>query len=129
MMKSDKKIDMKLKKTVAASYFIEISGCDYKKIDQYSFVKKVMIAFMRETGLKPVKSIHHYYKPQGLTVIWILKESHMAYHSWPEYGYVGLDLFVCGKGVKNLNSALKKVKKKFLSTTRVVVKKIDRGFF
>jgi S-adenosylmethionine decarboxylase len=32
----------------------------------------------------------------GVTGFYILSESHAAFHSYPEYGYLALDIFSCG---------------------------------
>src|SRR5690242_9424932 len=35
----------------------------------------------------------------GLTVVAILSASHCVVHSWPEFGYISVDLFVCNTEV------------------------------
>lgn len=35
------------------------------------------------------------FEPYGLTITLLLAESHIAVHTWPEHGYVALDLFTC----------------------------------
>lgn len=39
----------------------------------------------------------HFFEPWGLTVLLLLSKSHIAIHTWPEYGYVALDIFFCGE--------------------------------
>ena len=34
---------------------------------------------------------------QGMTGTVILSESHIAFHTWPENGYVACDIFTCGE--------------------------------
>jgi S-adenosylmethionine decarboxylase proenzyme len=114
------------KKQVATNYLVELSACDPKKIDQLSFVKKTVSSFIKKSGLTAIRSVHHSYKPHGLTVIWILKESHLAYHSWPEFQYVGLDLFVCGKP-RNLKKGLSVLAKRLQSKKSPRVTKMGRG--
>ena len=42
-------------------------------------------------------SIHsHKLKPQGVSVVTVLKESHLSIHTWPEHGTALADLFTCG---------------------------------
>ena len=31
----------------------------------------------------------------GLTLVWVLAESHLVIHHWPEEGYATIDLHVC----------------------------------
>ncbi|MDP3788303.1 MAG: adenosylmethionine decarboxylase [Candidatus Chromulinivorax sp.] len=33
---------------------------------------------------------------QGMTSMVILSESHIAFHTWPENGFVACDIFTCG---------------------------------
>ncbi|HVX18368.1 MAG TPA: S-adenosylmethionine decarboxylase [Acidimicrobiales bacterium] len=35
--------------------------------------------------------------PPGHTLVFILSESHLALHSWPEKGYINIDLVTCTK--------------------------------
>lgn len=35
----------------------------------------------------------------GYTAVAVLSESHLAIHTWPENGYVGIDIFTCGQDV------------------------------
>lgn len=43
------------------------------------------------------------YTPFGLSIIAILVESHCHLHTWPEHGYLALDLFVCEEQEKAEN--------------------------
>ncbi len=40
----------------------------------------------------------HQFSPHGVTATATLAESHIAIHTWPEYGYFAVDLFFCGAG-------------------------------
>jgi S-adenosylmethionine decarboxylase len=40
---------------------------------------------------------HHDFGPTaGVTALWLLKESHVSVHSWPELNFVAIDCFTCG---------------------------------
>ncbi|MDP2735285.1 MAG: adenosylmethionine decarboxylase [bacterium] len=36
------------------------------------------------------------FSPQGITGVILLAESHIAIHTWPEIGYMAVDVFTCG---------------------------------
>lgn len=38
----------------------------------------------------------HQFEPNGLSGVAVLAESHISFHSWPEKGYMALDIFMCG---------------------------------
>ena len=67
----------------------------------------------------------HQFSPHGVTATATLSESHIAIHTWPEYGYFAADLFFCGCGqpqeaMKLLQTALQ--------AKRVRLREIPRGF-
>jgi S-adenosylmethionine decarboxylase len=39
--------------------------------------------------------IEHEFKPQGFTFIFLLSESHLSIHTFPERDYLAFDLFTC----------------------------------
>jgi len=40
---------------------------------------------------------HHFGEGQGVTGVLLLQESHISIHTWPEYGYAAIDVFMCGE--------------------------------
>jgi S-adenosylmethionine decarboxylase len=50
-------------------------------------------------GLTPLgPPVLHRFPGGGLTGYLLLSESHLAVHTYPEFGYAALDLFSCGSG-------------------------------
>ncbi|MEA2070735.1 MAG: adenosylmethionine decarboxylase, partial [Asgard group archaeon] len=41
----------------------------------------------------------HRFSPMGCSIIIILKETHISLHTWPEFGYAALDIFLCGESL------------------------------
>ncbi|MDQ6621036.1 MAG: adenosylmethionine decarboxylase [Pseudomonadota bacterium] len=46
-------------------------------------------------GLTIVGDCFHQFEPQGVTGTVLLAESHLAVHTWPEHGFVSVDVYVC----------------------------------
>ena len=44
--------------------------------------------------LKGIQVYH--YRPEGVTGVAVLAESHISMHPWSEYSYAAVDVFVCG---------------------------------
>lgn len=42
-----------------------------------------------------VQTASHRFEPQGETRIYILSESHVAVHTYPEHRYVSVDIYIC----------------------------------
>ncbi len=55
---------------------------------------------------------HHQYTPYGYSAIAILKTSHAVIHTWPEHGYLSLDIFICDEFEKG-KKALQELKQTF----------------
>ncbi len=55
----------------------------------------VVSAAVREAGLQVVADQAVPFAGGGATLVWVLAESHLVLHLWPELGRVTLDLHVC----------------------------------
>ena len=42
-----------------------------------------------------VGEVFHTFEPQGVIYVATLLQSHIAIHTWPELGYVSLDIYTC----------------------------------
>jgi len=51
------------------------------------------------------ESFHDFGEGLGVTGALVLAESHLAIHTWPESGYVTLDVFVCNYTADNSDKA------------------------
>jgi S-adenosylmethionine decarboxylase proenzyme len=43
-----------------------------------------------------VEQVFHKFNPHGVSGVVVISESHLAVHTWPEYGYAAVDVFTCG---------------------------------
>src|SRR4051794_32121502 len=75
---------------------MELYSCDLSLIDDLDVVRRHMLEGARCAGATVVSEHFHKFAPQGVSGVVILAESHLAIHSWPEHGYVAVDLFGCG---------------------------------
>lgn len=48
-----------------------------------------------DLNLIVVKKLSHLFSPKGITLVYILSESHLAIHTWPELGMIHIDLVIC----------------------------------
>jgi len=64
------------------------------------------------------------FDPIGYTAIYLLSESHLSIHTWPERGYAAVDLFSC---VPFKHIAVADILKKYFETGEVTDRYIERG--
>ena len=61
-------------------------------------IEKLMDKAIASVGeLTIVDKFHHNFNPYGLSLIYILAESHISIHTWEEYNYISIDLYTCGE--------------------------------
>lgn len=70
--------------------------------------------------------LHQFTPFGGVSGMALIQESHISIHSWPEYGYAALDIFVCGS-VDPYN-AIPVIKKGF-EPEKIQVAELKRGIF
>lgn len=75
---------------------LEFFGCDTQKIDSLPFLRQAIKSAVHKAGLTNLGSRFHQFQPHGVTGFTLLSQSHISFHTWPEYGYLVLDIFTCG---------------------------------
>ena len=88
--------------------FAEWYGCDFSvpALRFASSLRETCLAATRHSGLHCVGDIFHQFHPQGVTGTVLLAESHLAIHTWPESGFVTVDVYVCNYLTDNTQKAL-----------------------
>ena len=62
-----------------------------------------------DSGLTVVGDCFYQFEPQGVTGTVLLAESHIAIHTWPEAGFVTVDVYVCNLQTDNTAKAEQRV--------------------
>lgn len=110
---------------VGTEWLIEAAGCDPAALRDESAIRSVFAAVMADLGLRSVGSVWHKFGGEGgVTGMVALTESHLACHTYPEYGTATFNLYCCRTRPEwdwenNLKSTL--------GASSVSVTKIDRG--
>lgn len=81
--------------------------------------------FCKTMKLVMVRRYSYKFTPQGLTLLFVLAESHLAVHTWPEHGYMHIDLLSCDHKVKF--GGLEKILKKQYLPKRVKIREVKYG--
>ncbi|MDR0771368.1 MAG: adenosylmethionine decarboxylase [Burkholderiales bacterium] len=70
-------------------------------------LREVCLKAVEASGLTTVGEHFFQFEPHGVTGAVILAESHLAIHTWPESGFVTLDVYVCNYTTDNTAKAQK----------------------
>ncbi|MFO0920420.1 MAG: adenosylmethionine decarboxylase [Candidatus Saccharimonadales bacterium] len=96
-----------------------------KLADDVESLEKIILNACHVANATILGVSSHKFEPQGVTVMVLLAESHISLHSWPEYNYVAIDVFTCGKDM-DPQSAIDYLEN-CLKPEKVETKKIIRG--
>ncbi len=64
------------------------------------FLKKLMDGLLDKAGFTVLEKIDHEFSPYGYTALWLLAESHLAVHSFPEANKTYVEISSCNKAKK-----------------------------
>ena len=100
---------------------VDIIGTD-KEYDPTLYEK--VIKDIADAAKVTILNISKYkFEPQGFTILALLAESHISFHTFPEKGIISFDFFTCGKIRPSI--ALDIIKKEF-KYKRLSIKEFDR---
>ena len=110
---------------VGTEWLIEAEGCDPDKLRDEALLRGIFDRVIDELGLKAIDSVWHKFDGMGgVTGLVALTESHLACHTYPEYGTATFNLYCCRtrpewNWEENLKTELK--------AATVSITKIERG--
>ena len=76
---------------------LELYQCDHVKLNDEAFIRTTITSSAKIAGATLMNLVTHSFKPQGVTGLALLAESHISIHTWPEIGYAAIDVFTCGE--------------------------------
>lgn len=73
-------------------------------------IKKMLREIVKVCDLTILKTSTHKFEPYGITSMFLLSESHVSIHTWPEMGTCAIDVYSCRDGypVDKVEDVIKK---------------------
>ena len=83
--------------TVGTEWIIDALGCDAESLRQPAKLRAVFERLVSDLGLIPLGegNWHQFPDEKGVTGLLMLTESHLACHTYPEYGTATFNLYCC----------------------------------
>jgi S-adenosylmethionine decarboxylase len=105
-------------------YIVDFHGCNAETLKDVRQVAEAMKTAARLMNATIVDTLFHQFSPYGVSGVVVISESHLAIHTWPEYGFAAVDVFTCGpldvhKGIHFLKTAF--------GATKIEVNMVERG--
>lgn len=111
--------------TVGHHYIVEGSGCAPDVISRVEQVEQIMAQATEVANVQVWAISFHRFSPTGVSGVVVISESHLSVHTWPELGYVALDIFTCGDRAKP-EAAVQHALKAF-GATSMHITEVTRG--
>jgi S-adenosylmethionine decarboxylase proenzyme len=94
-------------------YLIDINNIPDKLVNDNKRLIEITEKCINNCKLNVLNHSKHEFSPHGLTVLYMLSESHFSMHTWPEKNLIRIDLFSCSnmnvytQGVEYLKNEFK----------------------
>ena len=87
------------------------------------FFEKLVYKIAKAAKVTVLEISKYKFEPQGFTLVALLAESHISFHTFPEKGIISFDFFTCGKVSPSV--ALKIIKEE-IQHTNIIKKEFNR---
>ena len=94
-----------------------------KKEYDPSFYEKLVYKIAKLAKVTVLEISKYKFEPQGFTLVALLAESHISFHTFPEKGIISFDFFTCGKVSPSI--ALNVIKEE-IEHTHIIKKEFNR---
>lgn len=110
---------------IGTCYAIDILGCEYEQLEDYTYLIKIFQELIAMLNYKIMNMAYHKFEPQGFSCVFIISASHLTIHTWPEAGYLGIDLFTCSD-LKSKDIVIDFLNNK-IKNTYIKIEELKRG--
>ena len=82
--------------------------CDIKQIKNTALlnnldgIKNVLDIICKKYDFKCLDKVEHVFSPVGISILYLLSESHISIHTFPERNYFALDIYTCREYTDNI---------------------------
>lgn len=108
---------------LGSNLLIDIKGVNFDLLNNLDYLTNLMLDISKLYNLNIISDSYSKFEPYGVTINFLLSESHFTLHTWPEKSKICLDLFSCGKFKWNFRNNNNKVNIVDILSNKLKVKK------
>ncbi len=82
--------------TVGNHILADMYGIRPELLERKDTLIDIIEESVRVGNLTKISSDYYQFEPSGASGVVLLAESHISFHTWPEFGLITIDLFTCG---------------------------------
>lgn len=111
-------------------WIVEAFGCSEASLSNLDTLRRLFETLIAELQLRPVTQTqwHQFSGAGGITGICMLAESHLACHTFPEYGSLCLNLFCCSERPEGAEKSFDSVIRQAVGARSVSVRRLARPY-
>lgn len=78
-------------------WVIDAHDCDPERLRDVAILRAICDRVVNDLGVRVIgePQVHVFPGPGGVTALYLLSESHLACHTYPEYGLATFNLYCC----------------------------------
>ena len=86
----------------------DITGASARLLSNEKILHRFFLTALQTSGFTVISDMIHKFSSggEGVTGIFLLSESHLSYHTYPERGYISIDVYTCGKNNHSINDGI-----------------------
>jgi S-adenosylmethionine decarboxylase len=89
-------------------------------------LKKILREIAKVCKLTVLRTSTHQFEPYGVTSLFLLSESHLSIHTWPEHGKFAMDVYSCNDNYSEMD--IESIIRKYLPVEHIQVEIKNRVF-
>lgn len=88
----------------------DITGANSAVLRDEQALHRFFHAVLLSSGFTVIDDLVHKFVlgGEGVTGLFLLSESHLSYHTYPESSYISIDVYTCGKSNASINSGIRR---------------------
>jgi len=94
-MKNLCRVEVRRRQVVVRHLAAKLMGCPAAILDDPNAICSILDRITRVVQMTFINGSTHKFQPQGVSVVYLLAESHIAVHTWPECGLLDLEIVTC----------------------------------
>ena len=103
--------------TVGVHYIVDLDNVEKDLVTDNDKLTRICDQSLERGEATILDKMIHHFEPHGLTLLYLLSESHFSMHTWPEHQKIRLDFFTCEQNESKCISVIDHLKSEFESTS------------
>ena len=78
---------------------VSLNDDEHARLNDMAYLREMCVSVIEKVKLTALKEVEHQFEPQGISILYLLAESHLSIHTWPENNSFAMDIHSCNSGI------------------------------